>query len=55
LRRGNLEVLDILDYEFASLRSQRQQKDFFSGLLDRDTVPLEKKSGYRYRRYPLTK
>jgi hypothetical protein len=33
LRRGNLEVLDILDYEFASLRSQRQQKDFFSGLL----------------------
>jgi len=34
LRRGNLEVLDILDDEFASLRSQRQQKDFFSGLLE---------------------
>jgi hypothetical protein len=34
LRRGNLDVLDILDYEFASLRSQRQQKDFFSGLLE---------------------
>ena len=31
--RGNLEVLDILDYEFASLLSQRQQKDFFSRLL----------------------
>jgi len=35
LRRGNLDVLDILDYEFASLRTQRQQKDFFSGLLMR--------------------
>jgi hypothetical protein len=34
LRRGNLEVLDILDYEFASLRSQSQQKKTFSsGLL----------------------
>ena len=33
MRRGNLVVLDTINYEFASLRSQRQQKDFFSGLL----------------------
>jgi len=33
LRRGNLEALNNLNYEFASLRSQRQQKYFFSGLL----------------------
>jgi len=44
LRRGNLEVLDILDYEFASLRSQRQQKDLFSGLLCNTNTPMPGKS-----------
>jgi hypothetical protein len=34
LRRGNLEVIDILGTEIASLRSQRRPKDFFSSLLD---------------------
>jgi hypothetical protein len=32
LRRSNLVILEILNDEFASLRSQRQQQDFFSGL-----------------------
>jgi len=32
-RRGNLEVIDCVRAEIASLRSQRQQKDFFSSLL----------------------
>jgi hypothetical protein len=42
-RRGNLEVLDILNYEFASLRSQRQQKDFYRGLLVAEEVlPIKK-------------
>ena len=44
MRRGNLEVLDILDYEFASLRSQRQQKDLFSGLLCNTNTPMPGKS-----------
>ncbi len=34
LRRGNLEVIDILRTEIASLRSQRRLKDFFSILLE---------------------
>ena len=33
MRRGNLEVADFLRNKIASLRSQRQQKDFFSDLL----------------------
>jgi hypothetical protein len=32
-RRGNLEVIDFVKTEIASLRSQRQRKDFFSDLL----------------------
>ncbi len=32
-RRGNLEVIDILRTEIASLRSQRRLKGFFSILL----------------------
>ncbi len=42
MRRGNLEVLDNLNYEFVSLRSQRQEKDFFSGLLMGSVKVLEK-------------
>ena len=33
MRRGNLELVVLLNYEIASLRSQRQLKDFFNGLL----------------------
>jgi hypothetical protein len=34
MRRGNLELVDLLNYEIASLRSQRRLKDFFNNLLN---------------------
>jgi hypothetical protein len=33
-RRGNLEVIDFVETEFASLRSHREQKDFSNDLLN---------------------
>jgi len=33
LRRGNLELIELFNCEIASLRSQRQPKDFFNNLL----------------------
>jgi len=31
-RRGNLELIDLIESEIASLRSQRQPEDFFNSL-----------------------
>ncbi len=48
LRRGNLEVIDILRTEIASLRSQRRLKHFFSKLLRKKSIcecPHERNDG----------
>ena len=33
MRRGNRKLIVLLNYEIASLRSQRRLKDFFNNLL----------------------
>jgi len=33
-RRGNLELIELMNYEIASLRSQRQRKTYLNNLLE---------------------